>query len=710
MPESKKDKEYHRKWGLHIAHSCINKHYDVIYGTIDNAYEFYNGTDVSDELPFLQTSESGAALNAKWMNLNKIKHKVDVLTGEFLRKGYEINVRANDKTSVSNRLRKKKMSFVDMKLEPVKKALESENGIPLPRPEKVPRNVDELEQYYDKEYKEISEIVISRMLKYVDKMSNHPLTRYECYRDLIIAGQCFVKNRLINGYVTQDRVDPRNMIWDKNATDDLLSDASYFGEVRYMNIADCAREYGVEQNAINEIYELQSARNIDGRHAAFKKAYPYYGDIFGDSSLSPFRNDDTGLRVLVVETYWAETLPMNYKMSADKFGNVHIKKSRRKHRSKEVSPTVKVWRKCVLIGGVIIPDNHWGLFDNMDRSVDDISNTGNPYQCLIPNYINGRAVSKVMQMEALQKLKDICWYNLQLQMNTAGGRAFVYDVSQCPDGWEVEEVLHYLKTAHIAFIESARDGLPTAHFNQFQQIDLSMSQTVNQYLEISRAIDMEMDAITGVNEARQGQSMGASQAVGVTNAMLHQSTTSTEHLTFLFDVWQSRCYTQQANIMKTIWAYEPERFSPIIGEVGMDFLKEDIDLDLHDYGIVIDSTPNQFQDQQIFQQAILNAISSNQLNEVFLKVLQLLMTKDVKEAMLELEQIVKKQEQKAVAMQQQEQQAQAQLQQSQIQAEMEKDERNNQWEETLTALGIQGDIQKELIKGRIALAKERMKV
>jgi hypothetical protein len=228
-------------------------------------------------------------------------------------------------------------------------------------------------------------------------------------------------------------------------------------------------------------------------------------------------------------------------------------------------------------------------------------------------------------------------------MARAGSAGFVYDVSQCPDDWDVDTVIKYLKTVGIAFINSKQSGTPS-QFNQFQAFDLSLSSSVTNYLELSRWIDEEMDSVFGVNEARQGVVQGASQAVGVTRSALLQSSLTTAPYFKLFDQFGSKVWNHQAKLVKIAWANK-ERFAPIIGDTGIDFLTEDVDLDLDDYGVFVSQTPKLLDDLNNLQQIIMAALQAGQLS--FPQALSLLKEKDVMSGIRKFEKIAAEQEKAA---------------------------------------------------------------
>jgi hypothetical protein len=306
-------------------------------------------------------------------------------------------------------------------------------------------------------------------------------------------------------------------------------------------------------------------------------------------------------------------------------------------------------------------------------------------------------------MKGLQKLKDITLYNLQLEMSTSGRKGFIYDVSQTPQGWEAEQVMKYLKTAGIAFIDSKKDGLPATH-NQFQQIDQTLGASVEQYIRISQMIDAEMDAITGINYARQGQSTGANQGLGVTQTALMQSSMSTKAVDDLFLMLDEMVLNHLAGLVKLSFAGN-ERFAPIIGDLGVDFLDDIVDLELDDFGVFIEEIPPIIDDINSFRQIVTAAMSSGSIP--FADAARLLIEKDITVGIDRLERAMQEREQKMMEQQmmmmQQEQAKAQQSEQARMAAEANKLAAEANLKLQLEEVKGGYKIQDTTIKGRQAL-------
>ena len=696
VSEKEKDEEYHKSFTQAIINRSVADGYADRYTIANECVNFYLGLQTGDEFDFLQKAEDGDILPATWMNYNRINNKVNIMLGELSQKKYEIFVEGINKELKSRKLQKKTEMLIDLRFQPVAADLEQQFGMPLQPPMQAqggftPQNEEELEDFFEREYKDMSEIVVSFILKYLARVNNWDYQRIQMFADILIMGMAFCRTEIIDGIPVTRRVDPRNMVWDINATNDFLSDSTYFGEMEYMSLADVINQYGLTKKEIEEAYEDYRSYHLGNSNNNMTSRD--FGVLDSHGGMRFFRQEGGDLRVLVTRACWADYKPLARKEYKDQFGNDQVDKAEPDSKGKDIKKTtIKTWRQATLIAGKFV--KNWGEIPNQARNWTSLSNCDAPYKALIPHYMNGVAISKVHMMKNLQKLKDMALYRLQLDMARSGTKSFFYDINQLPQGYTFQQVMKYMKTAGIVLIDSSgASGSGPTGFNQFKDIDLTISQNIMAYLEISALMDREMDAISGINEARQGMVKNASQAVGVTQSSLFQSTIATAVYYDLFSQFCTHILDQQAKLAKLSWAGK-ERFASIIGEAGINFLKVDVDMDLHDYAIFIREVPPLVQDQQMYQQLILAAVQAGQLG--FPQAMKLLLEKDVRVGVRQLER-----EQKKMMEQQQQvqQQMEQQVQQQQMAAESDMAEKQAQAKQLESAMQNQADIKKILAQG-----------
>jgi hypothetical protein len=694
IPKRQKDEEYHKQFNVSISNQGIDSNYDVNYEAMTESVAFFDGSQSAEAFRFLQEAEDGEVLPAVWQNYNRVRVRLETVFGEFMSKGYKINASSINKDAKARKLSARQQSIVDMNLTPARKGLEDASGLDLAPQRPVFETEQQVDDYYKYTFKERNEVVMERSLRWLASKHKWLYNRLATYRDLRIMGRCFYETVIADGLPYAKRIDPRFVIVDPTATDDFFSDAGYWMVIKYMTLADAASHYGLSEDEITEVY---------GRWQEFKGARSANLQLgfsgLDNTTIDYFRKEGNDLRVLVQKAYWLDQEVLTHRETVDNNGGEHIKQVSDEAKSGKLRRnTIAQWRTSTLIGGEILRD--WGILENSVRENEALADTSCPIKGLAPHYLNGRSVSLVQQMKELQNFKNVTLYNLQLEMSTAGRKGFMYDVSQTPDGMTPEQVRKHLKTAGIAYFDSMASGLPATH-NQFSKIDQTLSSAVEQYIRISQMIDMEMDAITGVNYARQGQSTGANQGLGVTQTALMQSAMSTRTVDDLFMMLNEQVLNALAGLVKLSIA-DNDRYAAIIGDADVEFMEDTMDLELDDFGVFMEEVPPILDDLQSFRGLVETALSSGQIN--FVDATRLLIEKDIEIGIERLERAIEKRQEEAMQQQQMQmeqqqmatQQAQAQLAQQQLQ----QSQMDQQGKENLERIKGDYKIQDRNIDGR----------
>ncbi len=593
LSEKNKDIFWHKRYAREIVKNSITDSWAIQYKLMEECDRFLDAGSDGALTSHLQRAEDGTELPAFWITLNTLKTKMELLIGELEERGNEIKVTAVNKEAVARKIDEKERVRTLIRIQEIKQLVESQTGLMLEDTSGIPQSELELDEYFDLSVKDKAEILMYYALKFCNQYNDWPEERKALFRDVLSKGRCFVRNEIYRGVPRGKRVNPLSMVFDTSAQTDNLEDATYFAEVNYMGIPEAVERYGLTEEEIKTAQQGFS-EFLNGMHQ----------DTFGyisEGRLKWFDND----KVLVIRACWKDYNVTNHKDEGDFIKE--IKEVRKKDVPKTTSKRREVWRQATIIGGDIVKE--WGEVPNQPRDLDDLEKTEAPYKGWIPNFGIGRGVSKVEQLVGLQLLKDISMYNIQLAMSRAGGRGIVYDLAMAPANWSPEQVMKYLKVHGIAYINSKESQLMPGNMNPFKEFDMSLSTSITQYIQIMQYIDSEMAAISGVSPEREGFIQGASQGASVTQSALYQSNLVTAPLFRGFERFCSRVMNHQAKLVKIAWAGK-EVFAPIIGDSGIDFLKENVDLDLDTFVVIESLPPTQITRQKL--EAMLNiAIQSD---------------------------------------------------------------------------------------------------
>jgi len=705
IPSSQKDEDYHRRWALSILHGSLTDNWANSYQLLAELYRFYQAGSSGELTGFLQKAQDGSDLPAYWTTTNSIRTKVDVLVGEMETRDYEIKAIALNKEAIARKLEEKERLRVERKLGPVLKNAEAKTGLPLQSGEYIPQSDQELDEYMDLSFKDKAELIIEGALRWIAKQRNWDEQRKKVFMDVLIANRGIFRTEIIRGVPVSKRVDPLCFIFDPDSTDDMLSDSTYFGEVEYIPLAQAAERYGLDLRQLNQVYA--NYENFLGIGQIGAQSVGSAGvDGFGaiqNNRFKWFKKVDNSPRVMVVRTVWKDIKDLNYKYEKKQKEYGEAEFLQKTDKKPDIAKTIECWHQCTIIGGQIVKD--WGEVPNQPRSTEDLGLTECPYKVWIPNYYQTHSVSKVEQLVGLQLFKDILMYNMQVEVSTAGGRGVMYDLAFKPDNMTQEQVMAYMKTARIGFFNSKEYQIQGGNTNPVQGFDMSLNNSLNGTIQLMQYVDSEMANISGVSPERQGIVQGASAAVGVTQSALLQSNLITAPYFKGFERLCSRTHNYQAKLVKIAWAGK-EKFAPIIGDVGVDFLRDNIDLELDDFDCWIVSQPPLLLDRQKLENIISIAIQSQAIE--LADALAILIEPDTKTAVRKLQRKLAIRKMLEAQQQQAQQQAEQDQQQQQLQAQAQNQQAALQSAEQLQQMKNDSNREKTLITSRTKLNQAKI--
>lgn len=704
VPDSKKDKDYHKKWTQAIVSNTFTDSWSTNYNVLRVLYQFFLEGSQGDLTSYLQTAPDGSQMPGLWISLNSSRTKLTNLIGELEERGYLIKAKANNSEAIARKYEERERLRIKRELQPTVQFAEQMTGLQLEKPEYIPQTEQELDEHMDLNWKDKHVLILETALKWIATRTDWDEKRKALFRDVLICNRAVVVNEILRGIPQARRVDPMKFIFDPNASDDMLSDATYFGEVEYMPLAQAAERYGLTLDEIKQAYQsyeeyLGLGQDMRDSHSGASA----FGAMPGQT-LKWFKIQDGTPRCLVIRAVWRDYKTISHKYEKkEKYGTEYLQDVsddtiKERDKDKIISNKIECWRQGTVIGGTILKE--WGECPNQARDLSTLEISECPYKVWMPDFLLGKTVSKLEQLVGLQLLKDIAMYQIQIQMARAVGKVLVFDEAMMPEGQTKESVTSFIKADGIAWVNSKEYQLGQGSMNLFKEFDLSMSESIMQAIQIIQYCDGQMDNISGITAERQGAVQGSSQAVGVTQAALFQSNLNTAPLYKGFERFCSRTLNHQAKLVKLAWAGK-EVFAPIIGEVGINFLKDNIDISLDEFDVVVQSLPPQTMDRQKLEQMLSIAVQSDP--EFLDDALMILIEPDTTVA---IRKFVRKRALRKMMLQQQEQQmAQMEQQQAQQQlmAQMQQAEGNMQNQLALQKMKDDTNLKKTALTGRVKL-------
>ena len=579
--ESEKTEEWANKWVDAVVSYMAyidSPYHNSRLNDIQN-YNIYNGSLELQDFKYI-TEQYGMAYPARLVNYPIISPKIDLLVGEELRRPMDIKVSTTNKEAV---LRKEdvKVNLIMKKLtEEIHQEFKDATGIALPAitEMEIPEDIDLYMRY---NYREMVEETAQDGLEYLMQKYHYRDIFKEGFRDLLVTGKEFFKVYDHNGDPYVRRVDPRSVVYEINSNSDYLDDASWVGEERYLSYSEILDEFRDELTR-EDLEELSAMYQIGG-----------YDDLSAYNSQFDWIDYQEGqeVKIRVVSVEWKSIKTLKFKVSENKFNpekpfmKAVADDYKPRRREQLVTRYVDdIWEATKIGGKILVRARRR---PNQVRSVDDAGSTQLSYVGCVRNNTTGRAVSMVDLLKNIQMLYNIVMYQIELAMARSGGKAVVYDVSQLPTnlGMDMQTVLYHLKTDGIIPINSKEEGNQLASFNQFQQIDFTLSNSVQQLINLKMMLEQTAGQISGVLPQREG-AVGQYEYVGNVQRSVVQSATITESWFYSHSQVKKRVFEKVCNLMKVSWA-NGKKSSYILADGAYKFLSIMPDVSLQDYGIFI---------------------------------------------------------------------------------------------------------------------------
>lgn len=581
IPSKKKDEEWHKNNVLAILHEGTSSSVfaDSKQKDHDN-YQIAAGKFNPKHYAYV-TDTYGTTSPARFVNYPMIMPKLDLLVGELVSQPLQYTVNVINRNALRKKNEDKITLASEVLLRPIRREIEKALGIPMPDEnvgQEVPPNI---ERYSKLKFRNAVEEQVHVGLAYCIQKWKLKSTFKQGFYDMGITGKEFYRTYIKNGDPYTERLDPRSMLYPTNTTKESLCEAKYAGTDGWMTLNEVIDRFTLTKVQIDKLEKIQSKEtSIDAVHSKF------YDNIDGGE-----------LKIRVVDVQWRSIRMLKHKVSPNPWdeNNPHYKKLKDNYKTKKgekvISKPITEIRQATLLGHEILVD--WGAKPNQLRYEENYSNTVMDFHGALRNDFNGGTLSVVDSLKNIQSLINIVMYQIELAMSRSGGKAMVYDVSQKPKNIPLEDVFYHAKNTGLILINNKAEGYQTNSFNQFQQVDFTLSQSVAQMVNLKIMLEETADKLTGISAARSGVQKSG-DLVGVTERNVMQSTLITAPLFDLHYRIVGDVFNSMAGLMRIAWAKEG-RMANVFGDTGMQTFKIDKSISLSEYGIFVENSGKEVQ-------------------------------------------------------------------------------------------------------------------
>ena len=692
VPMSKKTKEWKESCVDYIiGHSASSRNGSSRSREeeMQTYYDLYNSIYNEKDLKYVTNPfKQDDGFPATAQDYNIIKPKIDLLLGEETKRPFNFRVVRTSDIATSDLQDKAKQLLIDY----IQASIMSKLG-----PEEQSRyqqalrsgeimTPEQIQKYLTKDYKDIAEIAAQHSLNYLKQKLNVTHEFFKGWKDALIAGEEIYYVGVINGEPYVERVNPLSFSYEQSADLEFIHEASWCCRKMNMSATEIYDRFydKMSEKQLNELLDMMDDGTRGGLNPQVRKTsldYPHIKTrtINGFSS-NPFQNADN---INVWHCCWK---------SFKKIGFVTIINPETGVEEEfEVDESYKVtgrevnvewtWIIEVWEGYRVGEDLYIGIqpVEYQHISADNPNSQKLPYTGVVYNNTNSSPRSLVSMMKPLQYMYIVIWYRLELAMARDKGKVVTMDITQIPKSMNIDVAkwMHYLGALGVNFVNPyeegwdipGREGGKPSQFNQITALDLTMANTIDQYINLMDKIESMVSEITGVTKQREG-AISSNELVGNVERSVVQSAHITEPLFWVHNQVKKEVLSMLLNTAKFAWKDSDKRCVHYVLDdatrafltLNDDFFYEDMDIFLDD------STKNQQQLEalkQLMQPAMQNGAS-------LLDIAEIITMDNINMIKNRLEDIEQKRMEQQQALE--EQQAQREQQMIQMQNEVKEEE------------------------------------
>ena len=555
-------------------------------------------------------------LNLDWKPVPIIPKFVDILVNGMTQRNYDINVYSQDPFGVSKRTKYMQSILKDMRSKDLNDYALSAFNVNLysSDPDELPETEEELKLHMQLTYKQGIELAEEQALNVLLDGNKYDLIRRRFYYDLATIGIGAVKSNFNTSEgVTIDYVDPANLVYSYTESP-YFEDIYYVGEVKTIPINELVKQFPhLTEEDLKEVISKKSNRG---------------SNTYGNRN-NHDRDDNT-----------VEILYFNYKTYMNevyKFKQTSTGADKAIEKDDSFNPPntleggyEKVARsiECLYDGAMVLGTDKllkWEMAKNMLRPKSDYTKVKMNYSIVAPRMYNGKIESIVSRITGFADMIQLTHLKLQQVLSKMVPDGVYLDADGLAEidlgngtNYNPQEALNmYFQTGSVIGRSFTSEGdqnpgkIPIQEISGGQGAGNKMQALIgnyNYYLQMMRDV-------TGLNEARDGSMPDKYSLVGVQKLAAANSNVATRHILqsgLFLTASLAECLSLR---ISDILEHSPTKDAFIrgIGVHNVATLEEISELHLYDFGIFIELTPDE-EEQQLLENNIQMSIQQNALD------------------------------------------------------------------------------------------------
>lgn len=551
--------------------------------------------------------------NLDWTPVPIIPKFVDIIVNGMSDRGYKVNAYATDSIATTDRENYIQELRKDMLAKPVLSQLQNEFGVNgfSNDPMTLPETDEELEVHMELNYKQNIEVAEEVSINTILDLNDYRSIKKQVDYDLAVLGIGAMKREfnIVEG-IKLNHVDPEDLVYSYSESP-YMDDCYYVGEVKRVSIGDIKR---INPNLTKE--ELES----------IQKGNYQWNDYQGFTN-----SEEIDGTVNVLYFTYRTSNELVYKKKQTRNGGEKIIKRDQSFEApktkdakfERISKTIDVeYNGAIVLGTEFLLK--WELSENMIRPKSAIHKLIPTYSIVRPRTYNGSNESPVQRMIPFADLIQLAHLKLQQVLAKIVPDGVYIDADglseiDLGDGnaYNPTKALElYLQTGSVIGRSSTMDGefnhgsIPIKELtnNSGQQKITALITTYQHYLQSIRDV-------TGLNEAVDASTPSPEALVGVQKLAILNSNTALRHI-LEAGLHITKNVSLGISYMISDMLEIPSlrnSFINSIGKVNVSILEDIKKLNMHDFGIFIELSPDE-EEKAKLEARIQMALSTGELD------------------------------------------------------------------------------------------------
>tara|TARA_B110000305_G_C19456237_1_gene651101 strand:- start:970 stop:3363 length:2394 start_codon:yes stop_codon:yes gene_type:complete len=549
-------------------------------------------------------------LNLDWKPVPVVSKFVDIVVNGISQRSYDINAYAQDPACTKVRTDYANDLMIDINARDFLLEAEKSLGIDSFSSKdrtRAPQTFEELEVHLQMDFKQSVEVAEEEVINQVLDKNKFELTRQRINYDLTVLGIGAVKTNWNKSQgVTVDYVDPSCLVY-SYTEDPNFEDIYYVGEVKAVTLADLKMQFPdltdgqletIQQYPGNQEY----LRNWNGKQDNLTVQVLYFEYKTYSDQVFKIKHTDQGLEKALEK-------PDTFNPGAnDNF--------------ERVSRTIEtLYSGAKILGHPLMLD--WRLAEHMTRPIANTMRVNMNYQICAPRMYKGRIQSLVGRITGFADMIQLTHLKIQQVMSRVVPDGVYLDMDGLAEvdlgngtNYNPAEALNmYFQTGSVVGRSLTQDGDPNRGKIPIQELQTgsggakinSLIQTYQYYLQMIRDV-------TGLNEARDASNPDKSSLVGLQKLAAANSNVATRHiLQGSLYLTLRMCENISLRIADSLqFPLTKDALQSSISNYNVGTLDELAELNIHDFGIFIELTPDD-EEKAVLEQNIQIALKTQSI-------------------------------------------------------------------------------------------------